>query len=271
MATGSWVLIENQLERTDHPHLGQLLTYASGLEAATIVWIAGNFTEEHRSTLDWLNKITDERFRFFGLEVELWSIGDSPAAPKFNIVSKPNDWSRSVSQAARAMEDSDLSDTRLKQLAYWHGLNKALDDVQGPVAPTRTPQPQAWMAYSIGKTGFNLGAVMIRSKRQIRAELYIAGDQAKALFYLLHEQKKAIEEDLGYQLAWEELPTRRDARVATYMENVEPEDERDWKRQHTWLAEKVNEFHYAFSQRIRALNPGDWYGEKEVYANGSVQ
>jgi len=91
------------------------------------------------------------------------------------------------------------------------------------------------------------------------------------LFYLLHEQKKAIEEDLGYQLAWEELPTRRDARVATYMENVEPEDERDWKRQHTWLAEKVNEFHYAFSQRIRALNPGDWYGEKEVYANGSVQ
>jgi hypothetical protein len=62
------VLIENQLERTDHTHLGQLLTYASGLEAVTIVWIAERFTEEHRSTLDWLNKITDESFRFFGLE-----------------------------------------------------------------------------------------------------------------------------------------------------------------------------------------------------------
>ena len=71
-----WVLIENQLERTDHGHLGQLLTYASGLEAVTIVWIAARFTEEHRSTLDWLNRITDESFRFFGLEVELWRIGD---------------------------------------------------------------------------------------------------------------------------------------------------------------------------------------------------
>jgi len=102
------VLIENQLERTDHTHLGQLLTYASGLEAVTIVWIAARFTEKHRSTLDWLNKITDDRFRFFGLEVELWRIGDSPAAPKFNVVSKPNDghtqWRK---QRARSMTQSE--------------------------------------------------------------------------------------------------------------------------------------------------------------------
>ena len=98
MGSNALVLIENQLERTDHGHLGQLLTYASGLEAATIVWIAGRFNEEHRATLDWLNAITEERFRFFGLEVELWRIGSSLAAPKFNIVSKPNDWSRSVAR-----------------------------------------------------------------------------------------------------------------------------------------------------------------------------
>jgi hypothetical protein len=98
IGSGVWVLVENQLERTDHSHLGQLLTYASGLEAVTIVWVAARFTEEHRSTVDWLNKITDESFRFFGLEVELWRIGESPAAPKFNIVSKPNDWSRSVAR-----------------------------------------------------------------------------------------------------------------------------------------------------------------------------
>ncbi|WP_415714466.1 hypothetical protein [Roseibium sp.] len=111
----NWVLVENQLERTDHSHLGQLLTYASGLQAVTIVWIAAHFTDEHRSTLDWLNKITDESFRFFGLEVELWRIGDSPAAPKFNIVSKPNDWSRSVARAARAIDDAELSDIRQMQ------------------------------------------------------------------------------------------------------------------------------------------------------------
>lgn len=113
IGSGTWVLIENQLERSDHLHLVQLLTYASGLDAVTIVWIAATFTEEHRSTLDWLNRITDESFRFFGLEVELWRIGESPAAPKFNIVSKPNNWSRSVAQAARAIDDSKLSPTAL--------------------------------------------------------------------------------------------------------------------------------------------------------------
>ena len=95
---GSWVLIENQLERTDHRHLGQLLTYAAGLHAVTICWIAKNFTEEHRATLDWLNEITDGRFQFFGLEIEVWKIGNSLPAPKFNVVSKPNDWSRSGCQ-----------------------------------------------------------------------------------------------------------------------------------------------------------------------------
>jgi hypothetical protein len=86
--TNSWVLIENQLGRTDHVHLGQLLTYAAGLNAVTVVWIADTFTEEHRAALDWLNNITGEEFRFFGLEVELWRIGESPIAPKFNVVSK---------------------------------------------------------------------------------------------------------------------------------------------------------------------------------------
>lgn len=72
-----WVLIENQIERTDHAHLGQLLTYASGLKAVIIVWIARRFTDEHRAALDWLNEITDSRINFFGLEIELWRIGDS--------------------------------------------------------------------------------------------------------------------------------------------------------------------------------------------------
>ena len=99
--TDSWVLIENQLERTNHTHLGQLLTYAAGLDAVTVVWIAERFTEEHRAALDWLNEITAEGFSFFGLEIELWRIGDSPMAPKFNVVSHPNDWTKTVSRISR--------------------------------------------------------------------------------------------------------------------------------------------------------------------------
>ena len=264
IGSGTWVLVENQLERSDHLHLGQLLTYASGLDAVTIVWIAARFTEEHRSTLDWLNKITDESFRFFGLEVELWRIGESPAAPKFNIVSKPNNWSRSVAQAARAIDDSKLSPTAVMQRAYWDALHGVLNEVGGPVSGNRKAQPQSWMAYSIGRTGFHLGAVMSRPKRWIRSELYLAGPKAKASFRLLHEEKEDIERDLGYPLEWEELPAGTDSRVAVYLHDVDPGDESDWPPQHQWFASKLNELHRVFARRIRELNPDDWDPESST-------
>lgn len=110
--TGNWVLIENQLERTDHLHLGQLLTYAAGLKAVTIVWIAERFTDEHRVALDWLNEITNETINFFGLEIELWRIGDSPMAPKFNVVSQPNDWTKTVLEGTRQLETAGRSETK---------------------------------------------------------------------------------------------------------------------------------------------------------------
>ena len=85
----SWVLIENQLEKTNHDHLGKILTYSAGLNAQTIIWIAEKFEEEHRAALDRQNEITDERFRYFGIEMKVWKIGNSVLAPEFNIVSKP--------------------------------------------------------------------------------------------------------------------------------------------------------------------------------------
>jgi hypothetical protein len=254
IGSGAWVLIENQLERTDHTHLGQLLTYASGLEAVTIVWIAARFTEEHRSTLDWLNKITDETFRFFGLEVELWRIGESPAAPKFNIVSKPNDWSRSVSHAARAIDDSELSDTRLLQRDYWTLLHKVLEIAGGPVLGNRTPQLQSWMPYPIGRTGFSVNAASNKGKRQIRAELYLAGRHAKTYFRQLFDQRQDIESALGKSLAWEELPQGLDSRIAIYLEDSDPENKSDWPRQHQWLADWLNNLHRVFAPRVRMLD-----------------
>ena len=263
--SGAWVLIENQLERTDHTHLGQLLTYASGLEAVTIIWIAAPFTEEHRATLDWLNRITDESFRFFALEVELWRIGGSPAAPKFNVVSKPNDWSRSVARAARSIDDSGLSATRLMQRSYWDALNVALDQERGPISGHRKPQPQSWMGYPIGRTDFNLAACMAITKRQVRAELYIAGDTAKASFHLLREQAAEIEQELGHSLEWEELPAGRDSRVAVYLNDLDPADQADWPRQHKWLATKLNCMHRAFAQRVKALDPNEWQPDSEPH------
>jgi Domain of unknown function (DUF4268) len=261
IGTNAWVLVENQLERTDHLHLGQLLTYASGLDAVTIVWIAAAFTEEHRSTLDWLNKITDESFRFFGLEVELWRIGDSPAAPKFNIVSKPNNWSRSVAQAARAIDDVELSNTRRAQLAYWSAFQLVLAATKGPLSGSRKPQPASWMNYPIGRTGFYLSAVMLRREKQVRAELYISNPEAKIYYYLLQQQCETIEGEAGYRLDWAELPEGQDSRIAVYLPDADPEDRSDWGRQHQWLAARLNDFHRVFGRRVRLLDVGDWRPE----------
>lgn len=258
LGSNSWVLIENQLERTDHCHLGQLLTYASGLEAVTIVWIAARFTEEHRSTLDWLNKITDDTFRFFGLEVELWRIGDSPAAPKFNVVSKPNDWSRSVAQAARAIDESELSETRVAQREYWEQFHFELDRQKGPIAGNRKAQPQSWMTYPVGRSGFMVSGVMVRPKKQVRAELYISNEHAKSYFFLLREQREAVERELGYPLYWDELPSGRDKRISITLDNVDPENRADWPRQHAWLAKHVNDLRRVFEARVRSLRSEDW-------------
>ncbi len=139
-----WVLVENQLERTDHTHLGQLITYAAGLEAVTIVWIASRFADEHRAAMDWLNEITEAEARFFALEVELWRIGDSPAAPKFNVVSQPNDWSRSTANARRVIVEGDLSPTRQMQRRYWSGVQSLVAERDGPFSAVTPPANRGW-------------------------------------------------------------------------------------------------------------------------------
>lgn len=88
------VIIENQLEDSNHDHLGKIITYASGKDVKTIIWIVKRARDEHRQAIEWLNAHTDEEVGFFLLEIELWRIGDSLAALKFNIVSKPNDWGK---------------------------------------------------------------------------------------------------------------------------------------------------------------------------------
>ena len=190
----SWVLIENQLERTDHLHLDQLLTYASGLKAVTIIWISTHFTEEHHSALDWLNNIADDQFKFFGLEVELWQIGDSPMAPKFNIVSKPNDWSRSVGQTARQIETGTLTDIKAAQLEFWTQLAEKLKE-NFHIRPQK-PMPQHWSVFRIGRSGFHISGLHNTRDKCIGVELYINHQNAKDFYNQLYAQKNDIEAEL---------------------------------------------------------------------------
>ena len=255
-ADDSWVLIENQLERTDHKHLGQLMTYASGLKAVTIVWIATKFTEEHRSSLDWLNQITDDSFNFFGLEIELWKIGDSLIAPKFNVISKPNDWSRSVVAASKTAE---LSDSKLLQRDYWQGFHDYFSDKSSTLKPTK-PLPQHWMNLSIGKSGIHLCSIasFLNSKTnswdggEIRAEVYISGANAKSYFHQLYEKKDKIEKVLGESCEWYNPETKKICRI--YLrKSAKIKDKSDWNNQHQWLFEKLELLAKAIKPELASL------------------
>ncbi|MYB88401.1 MAG: DUF4268 domain-containing protein [Proteobacteria bacterium] len=246
------VLIENQLEKTDHKHLGQLLTYAAGLQAISIVWLAEKFSEEHRAALDWLNKITHKNTRFFGVEIELWRIDDSLVAPKFNPVSMPNDWSRSF--ADRVTGGTELSERRLVRKEYWTGLQDRLDAAGGPVRGNRAPGHHSWQTYPIGRRHFNIVATINMRDKFIRAELYIRGNDASEYHGLLEQQKDEIEQELGYQLEWgDQQPSSRDHRISYYLRNSDPRNKQDWPRQHEWLVEHLNKLHQVFVQRVRGL------------------
>jgi hypothetical protein len=258
-----WVLIENQLDRTDHGHLGQLLTYAAGLQTVTIVWIAAKFTEEHRAALDWLNEITDTRFKFFGLEVELWRIGDSPAAPRFNVISKPNDWTKSISRAARGLGDESVSETKAQQFRYWQGLKELLESARSTIR-CRAPRPQHWTTFSIGRSGFHLAATVNTVENRIGAELFIRGEDAKAYFAQLREHKDEIERVAGAALDWQELPERIGSRIALYKEDVDPTEEADWPNQHRWLADALQSLDRALRNPVRNLDLSESHEQAEV-------
>lgn len=254
--TDDWVLIENQLARTDHTHLGQLITYAAGLKAVTIIWIADPFTEEHRAALDWLNEITDERFNFLGLEVELWKIGDSPPAPKFNVVSKPNDWTRSVAQAASRME---LTPTRQMHLGFWTEFRNFVLAQDTSISPTK-PLPQNWMTVAIGRAGFTLSAVTSTynseletwESHEVRVDLTIGGDRSNEYLGLLEQDKDEIEETVGYELTWQR--GNEDAATKIYVRrNADLHDEESWPELHSWLLSRLEDFDKVFRPRLRAL------------------
>jgi hypothetical protein len=253
--TDNWVLIENQLERTDHTHLGQLLTYAAGLSVVTIVWVADHFSEEHRATLDWLNERTDEKINFFGLEVELWRIGDSPIAPKFNVVSQPNEWTRSIQTAAA--ESGELSAHKQTQLRFWIAFRAFMES--NSHIRCQKAYPQHWMTHSIGRTGIHLTSIASlwdsesdTKNPEIRVELALVGKNAKQHFAALEKNKEQIEKELGFPVFWHN-PEEKNACRIYVRQNADFLNPERWPEQHRWLKEKLETFHKVFAPLARSL------------------
>jgi hypothetical protein len=247
--SNKYVLVENQLEKTDHIHLGQIITYAAGLDAVTIVWIAKSFTDEHRAAIDWLNEITTEDIGFFGIEIEVWKIGDSLPAPKFNIVSKPNDWKKA---AKKKEPPTDLTDAGKLKFEYWTNLKEYLNETSS-MLKTQKPTADHWTSFAVGKSNFNIAAVIDTQKNIIRVELAIFNDLSKEKFSALREQfEDDSKESIDTAVFWDMLEGKKMSRIYVNKE-VDVWDRNKWSEQHEWLKLYLEKFDSFFRQRIKNI------------------
>ncbi|MCX6979334.1 MAG: DUF4268 domain-containing protein [Verrucomicrobia bacterium] len=230
------VIIENQLAKTDHSHLGQIIAYAAGVGAKKVIWVAESFRPEHSAALEFLNENTTDNLSFFGVEVELWRIGNSPLAPKFEVVVKPNDWVKTGREQARVA--SSTSPTKQLQQKFWMALIEYLNAKAPQIRPQK-PRPQHWLNNSIGRAGFALNITANTRDERLGVELWIPGAEAKKHFANLSAQKADIEGKLGFDLDWQELPDAKACRIATWYPKASIEDENRWEEYLDWLTERL--------------------------------
>ena len=239
--TSRKIIIENQLEITDHSHLGQLITYAAGLEAEFVIWVVREAREEHRQAVDWLNEHTDEHINFFLVSIELWQIESSPLAPRFTAISRPNEWKRSIES------DVELTDTRARQLQFWQGL-KEHSTTHHTDLKLRTPRAQHWYNIAIGRADCHVSLIVDSQQDQIRCELYIP--DSKELFQTFLSNKARIEAELQVPepLEWQELPGKKASRIRI-SRGFSFADEPKWQDAFDWLLNSARKFKRVFSKK----------------------
>ncbi len=252
-----FVLIENQLERTDHTHLGQLLTYAAGLDAVTIVWLAARFTDEHRAALDWLNRATTAGINFFGLEIELWRIGDSPFAPKFNVVSKPNDWTRAVREQAAAA--GEMSPSEQLHYDFWTQFHEYLA-ARGSAIRTTRPSSSYWTNAPVGRSNFTLSAWNGMRDGRSGVQFEMSGPDAKTHFHLVEQRHRDLVEARLSKfgpIEWRLMPEAKVSQIRIIRQGS-PADRATWPALDEWMTDTLEAMRSLFSPIVKNLNARDW-------------
>jgi hypothetical protein len=243
--TGKYVIIENQLEKTNHDHLGKAITYASVLDASTIIWIATDFTEEHKKALDWLNDHTSDEISFYGVQVELWQIDNSNAALKFNIISKPN---QAVRQAARSKATDDLSESRKFQFEFWNKFKEKLSATK-KIPSLQTPRPQYWFDVSLGKSNIHISNTCNTDVNTVGIRVYIGNKISDTMLPFLESRKSEIETAIGQQLQWNPNPDNRD-KVIMLLHPTDFNDPIKINEAQDWLVNYTIKFRDVFSKLV---------------------
>ena len=244
--TGQFVVIENQLEKTNHDHLGKCITYASILDASAVIWVAAEFTEEHKKSLDWLNDHTSDEISFFGVELELLQIDDSLPALQFNVKSAPNEM---VRQATKSKERGELTEARKMQLDFWVMFKDTLLQ-SNKIGSLQTPRPQYWFDVALGKSGVWLSDTFNTSESKIGTRVYIGNKEVAEWLPYFESHKDRIEREIGEELEWNPNPENID-KVIVLTKAYDLNDRDKWADAIEWLVEYTIKFKDTFSKLIR--------------------
>jgi len=240
--TGKMVLIENQLEPTNHDHLGKIITYASGLDAAVVVWIVSSARDEHASAIEWLNKHTDDEISFFLLEVHAYKIGDSDPAPQFNIIEQPNDFVKTVKTVAK---NNELNESQKQRLEFWTQFNDVVES-KGKPFNKRKATTDHWYNVAIGSSEANISIDLVNKEHKIRVSLWI--NDNKDLYDSLSLRKDEIEQLLGFDLEWNRLDSKKASYICTYIKGLDFKKQDNYPRLMEQIIDLVLEMRKVFPQ-----------------------
>ena len=247
--SGDYVVIENQLNRTNHDHLGKLITYGSVLDARAVVWIASDFTEEHSKALDWLNELSNGETSFFGIRVGVWQIDESKPAVRFELVSQPPEESR---RAAVTKAGGDLKGAKMTQLEWWTQFRTRLLE-QGVTRSAQSPRGKYWFNVPLGRTGVKISNTANVEQGRIGVRVYFQGRHGgDRVLEALLDQREEIESEIGSKLIWNPNPHKRDKVVYVHRE-LELSDRSAWPPALDWMVEQTRSFRSAFMPRIKKL------------------
>ena len=213
--TGKVVLVENQLEPTNHDHLGKIITYASGLNASVIVWIVEHAREEHASAIEWLNKNMDSDISFFLMELHAYQIGDSLPAPYFKIIEQPNDFSQQIKSISKT---SNVNESMSKRLEFWTILNDVLVS-RGLPFNKRKPTTDHWYDFTIGSSKCHLSLDLVNKGGYVRVNMWIP--DSKEQYNYFYENKANIENVVGKELLWQRLDGKKASRISSNIDGLD--------------------------------------------------
>ena len=242
---GNVVVIENQLERTDHGHLGQCITYAAGLDAKTVIWIAPSVRDEYRRAVEWLNANTSEDLGFFLVRLGAVRIGDSLPAPNFQVIESPNEWAKIMKK--QSSDGAAVTETRLRQQAFFTKLREQGQKDSKRVRSWQNPRLSSEYSIALGVTGAKFFVQANARDRNINVALYFDfNDKAlnRELLSQIEADREEIEAITG-PLEWDNPENRRSC-VIRYIFHADPANTEEANAIIPDVVEKIDEFFEAF-------------------------